>query len=471
MSLAMGALAAALALTMTLALAVPAGAATWHRVTPAGGANIDEVGLLRTADGALHAAWVQADAANPAAQDIATRTIDPAGNSLGSVALVAAGWSALSNPALVDGPGGLRAFFGGIRTTDPDQPNNDLNTAVSADGGASWALQVGNVSDAPGAYASSTAATLPPTGTPVIAGGGTGYNPYVTTGLSPGALVFSPQSQLGGDFGYDPSLVTDAAGTPYLAWTSNAAGAPGVWAQPLTAAGGPAAPPVRMPGVVKGAGFAPELQRTPLAARAGGGVYIAYPAGYPSTTKVELWKVGAPKSRTIAHGPGDHLATVAATADGRLWVVWSGEDDRIEAARTNQAATKLGAVVGVAPPAGTHSVYRLDASAASGAVDVLALTDAGADATWQRRLLPGLTLTAKPAHPVASTTAKLKVRVLDAGDPVAGVKVTVAGHHATTDKTGRAMLTVAIGAHAKQLSVTASKVGYTAARLRPAVKH
>lgn len=450
----------------------PAGAAGWHRVTPAGGANTDEAGLVRTADGALHAAWVQADAANPAAQDIATRTIDPAGNSLGPVALVATGWSTLGNPALVAGPGGLRAFFGGIRTTDPEQPNNDLNTAASADGGASWALQVGNAGDTPGAYAADTAATLLPTGTPVIAGGGTGYNPYVTTGLTPGAPVFSPQSQLGGDFGYDPNLATGATGTPYLAWTSDAAGAPGVWAQPLTAAGGPAAPPVRMPGVVKGADFAPELQRTPLAARAGGGVYVAYPAGYPSTTRVRLWKAGAPKSRTIAQGHGDHVATVTATADGRLWVLWSGEDDRVEAARTNQAATKLGAVVGVAPPSGTHTVYRLDASAAaSGAVDVLALTDADADATWQRRLLPGLTLGAKPAHPAAGTTAKLKLRVLDAGAPVAGAKVTVAGHAAKTDKAGRAALTVAVGAHAKQLLASAGKAGYTGAKLRLAVKH
>jgi hypothetical protein len=227
-----------------------------------------------------------------------------------------------------------------------------------------------------------------------------------------------------------------------------------------------------MPGVVGKGGFVPGSQRTPLAARAGGGVYIAYPGGYPASTKVQLWKVGAPKSRTIAKGPGDHLATVTAAADGRLWVLWSGEDDRIHAARTNKAATRLGATVTVAPPHGTLSIYRLDASAApGGGVDVLPLTDAGTDATWQRRLLPGLTLSAKPKHPAAGTTTTVKVRVRDAGAPVAGAKVTVAGHAAETDKAGRAALTVAVGAHAKHLPVTAGKAGYTGARLRLRVTH
>lgn len=453
------------AFALAVAGAAPAVAASWHRVTPAGGDNSDEVAMLRTADGALHLAWVQDNAADPTLQDIASRTLAAGGKSLGPVALVASGWPTLSNPALVPGPAGLRAFFGGIHTLVSGDPNDELSTAVSSDGGVSWALQVGNVSDAPGAYASDTAATLPPSGVPVIAGGGTGFDVYVTTGLVP-APIFAPQSQLGAAFGDSPNLATDASGTPYLAWASQAPGNRGIWAQPLTAAGGPAGPPLRMPGLVEKDAFAPESQRTPLAARAGGGVYIAYPAGYPATTRVKLWKVGAPRSRTIAQGPGDHVATVAAAAAGRLWVLWSGDDDRIHVARTNQAATRLGAWVSAAPPPGTQSIYRLDASAASGSVDVLALTDAGADATWQRRLLPGLTLRAKPARPAAGATVQLKARVLDAGVPVAGAKVSVGGHAAKTDKAGRATLAVPVGAHASHLLVTARRGGYTAARLR-----
>src|SRR5579871_5731177 len=107
-----------------------AGASSWHQVTPSGGENIDEVALLRTGDGVLHVAWVQKDAANPSTADLATRTVDPAGRVLGPVRAVASGWDALSNPALTFAPGGVRAFFGGIRTIDPTEPNTDLNTAT-----------------------------------------------------------------------------------------------------------------------------------------------------------------------------------------------------------------------------------------------------------------------------------------------------------------------------------------------------
>ena len=50
---------------------------------------------------------------------------------------VQSGWTGFTNTALVVHPGGLRAFWGGFRSTDSSDPQNETNTAVSVDGGAS----------------------------------------------------------------------------------------------------------------------------------------------------------------------------------------------------------------------------------------------------------------------------------------------------------------------------------------------
>jgi hypothetical protein len=430
-------------------------ASTWRQVTPSGGTNIEEVGLLRTSDGVLHIAWVQKDVADPTSQDIATRNLSPAGNALGPVTLIASRWAALSNPALALGPGGVRALFGGIRTSNANEPNDDLNTATSADGGNSWTLQIGNASDGPSAYASPVAATALANLTPVSAWGSSAGT-FTAVGTAPGP-VYDLQGQLGGDFGYDPGLVTSSEGVPYVAWASNATGRSGVWAQQLQANGTPATPPQLMPGLLAG-GFNQQLQRTPLAARAGGGVYIAYPGGYPASTRVVLWRVGDATSRVIAQAPGDHHATVSATGDGRLWVVWTDEHGRVYASRSNRSAKTFGAVASTGVP-GRGSTYSLDASAGpDGGIDIFALTDAGHAATFQTHLLPGLTIRATPNRLRRDHATAVTFRVLDAGDPIRGATVSALGRSARTAANGRVTMTLR---PRRGFTARVTRVGYT----------
>ena len=447
---------AGLAAATVLLGAAPAAASGWHQVTPSGGMNIDEVALLRSADGNLHVAWVQKDAANPAAADIATRTVNRTGTGLGPVSEIASGWAAVSNPSLSLAPGGLRAFFGGIRTINAGEPNDDLNTATSVDG-QSWTLQVGNASNGADAYASSVSATALPDLTPVTAWGSSAGT-FTATGTSPGP-VYNLQAQLGGDFGYDPGLATSATGVPYVAWASNATGKSGVWAQPLHADGTPAAPPQLMPGIL-GSGFSQQLQRTPIAARPGGGVYVAYPGGYPASTRVVLWRVGDSSARTVFHGAGDHHVTLSATGDGRIWVVWSDQTGRLYAVRSNRTVTAFGAVVPAGAP-GAATTYSVDASAApDGGVDVFALSGAGGTATFQKRLLPGLSLRARRMPSRGQTTA-VSFTVLDAGDPVTGALVSVLGHTARTGRSGRVTLRFSAGAR-RVVAARATRPGYVA---------
>src|SRR5262249_20263475 len=154
------------AAAFVLAAAPSAHAASWKQVTSTGGANIDQVALVRTADGVLHVAWHHDT--GPSSPDLVHTTITPDGK-VGATTPIQSGWAEIQNAALVAAPAGIRAFFGGIRTTDPNDPNVDMNTALSTDGGASWTLQAGPVA-APGsaAYAAPVSAVVRADGVPVL---------------------------------------------------------------------------------------------------------------------------------------------------------------------------------------------------------------------------------------------------------------------------------------------------------------
>ena len=121
---------------------------------------------VRTADGVLHVAWHKDG-------DLFHTRSRPDGK-VGATTPIQSGWASMSDPALTAVPGGLRAFWGGIRTTDPTETNQDLNTAFSTDGGATWALQTGSVVPLGAqAYGSDTSATTLPNGTTLQSWSGT----------------------------------------------------------------------------------------------------------------------------------------------------------------------------------------------------------------------------------------------------------------------------------------------------------
>ena len=144
------------------------------------------------------------------------------------------------------------------------------------------------------------------------------------------------------------------------------------------------------------------LGRTPLAARSGGGIYVAYPTGYPSVGRIRLWRVGAGNAPVVGRvASGSPAVAIAATGDTRMWVLWTkgfGDPD-VLARRSNKGATKFGAVVNAGHPKDAAQAYKLDASAVGGALDALGNFNIGTTSTAvtsYRRILPGLTLKARP---------------------------------------------------------------------------
>jgi hypothetical protein len=444
------------AAAVALAAAPTARAATWRQLTAAGGSNIDQVGLLRTGDGVVHVIWHRQTGANT--EDLLHTTIGADGR-IGATSTVAAGWATLANAALTAVPGGIRADWGGIRTTDPDETNQEMNTALSIDGGTTWVLQPGSVVPLGAqSYGSPVSATTRPDGTPVIAWAGT-LGTWTHAGLTPATPNFDHQAPLG-HYGYDPGIASDAAGKTMMAWYSNATGYLGPFAQGVNPDGSPLGSPLNMPGTADmSVGM---LSRTPIVARAGGGFYVAYATGYPTQDAVRVWAVGASRTTLIKKTASTTTVALAGDPSGRLWVVWKDGAD-VLASRSNKKATAWGAAVQAGAPKSASSLYALDASATAAGADLFGLFSLGSDShasTYHTRIRPGLTLEAnRRSLPAKAITVGFTVT--DAGAPVKGAKVKASGRSATTDGRGRASLSLK-----GKATVTASATGYEPASLR-----
>jgi hypothetical protein len=444
----------------------------WERVTDPNGRNTDQVAHQRTADGTLHLAWVHQE---PGGTSLFHTPVTPSGT-IGSTTQIQTGWSTINPvPDLVPGPdGGLRVFFGGIRTTSSGETNDELSTATAPPAGQPWTLTTGNVvPDGASAYASDQGATLLPDGTPLESWGGTGAGVFVHRGLSASTPNHSYQHQLGGCCGYSPDLAVDStSGAVLIAWYSNASDNFGVFVQGVDpGSGAPAGSPQLMPGTVTTFGGSPNssqmLARTPITARPGQpGVFVAYPGGYPTTTKVLVWRVGG-KLSVLENSRVNHLVGIAAAADGRLWGIWAtqGSKPAVFARRSNLAATKWGPRVSAGAPKGATSVYKIDGDAQVGTLDLLGLFGtSGSTATRHSQVLPGLKLSASPSK-VKHAGTEVTFTVTDP-DPVPGAKVKAAGDSGTTDSKGRVKLDVGpFGRRVRKTKATASKTGYRSGKV------
>jgi len=455
--------------------AVAAGPGKWTQLGDANLANINEAALARTPDGALHAVWTIPAVSN---DSLVHDAIAPDGTAA-APNLITGGWASIEPvPDLLATPDGLRVLFGGIRTTEADEPNSNMNTATAPASGASWDLFIGSTAKGDAAYGADAGAAVLGDGTPLLSWGGTGTGVFTHHGLDPATPNYPLQSQLGGCCGYSPDIAVDTkSGDPFVVWYSNATDKLGVFAQSLDpSTGAPAGAPVQMPGSTTPYNGSPQssqqLQRTPIVARAGGGVYVAYPGGYPTMRQVRLWRIADSKSAVLATSNHDHVASLAAAPDGRLWVFWVERSARpqVFARRSDKSATKFGPAVKLSPPKGQQSAFKIDGNAQASRLDVVVLfgNAAGKQAQWHTQILAGLDLAASPSKIKHGKRTAVKFTVTDP-DPVKGAKVTAGGKSATTDKHGHA--TIDLGpTRAKSIKAMATKAGYTSGTAKVRVR-
>jgi hypothetical protein len=438
----------------------------WTRLSEPTGSNIDEPALARTPDGVLHLVWLRKNGAH---RDLVHRAVDTAGRALAPITPIVTDWASLQNPELlVTGEGGLRVFFSGVRGQAPGDPYQGAVYAADATAeGDAWTLMEGGVS-----HSKSTGApgcTLSREG-PFVA-----WAAGMHLAWHKGMRDNDPDTEVPtvGCCPYDPSLATESTtGDVVLAWYSNVSRQNGLWAMTL-------APSPSAPAWVPGSATAdhnsslPPNQRVPIAARGGGGVYLAYCAGYPSCREVDLWRYESAAPTQVAPVRNTRVVNIAAAPAGRLWVMWA-DGTRLYATRTNKAATRVGPTVSTSPPTGTQAVWKVKGEGSLGPLDLIVSAATGEGiAIWHTRLLPALSLAASPRSFTAGDTTTVVLQVTDAGDPVAGATISVGDQSGRTDSNGRYVVRYTTGVRPGTIPARAELAGYVpasasiTARLRP----
>lgn len=446
-------------------------AAKWTRIstnTAIGGAS---PGLFRTADGRLHVVWSSHDGT------LFSLHYSTVG---GREKLLATGtieshWGEMSFfPRLVAGPkGGIRLVFSGANGVSGSPYNTfSMYTATSNSAGKSWTLSTRGLSHA-SVPATDIAAADEPNGTPVAAWSEVSSLAY-HVGIDPQIPAKAPDQHVGiGATGglVDPTLIETKSGTIEAGWFNNSGTASaGYWVAQIWPSVGAK---VKTPhsGSLNQANGQPH-QPVALVARKGGGNYFAYcvPTRTMTCGHIALWRVGAQKARTVpgsfgslAHAPT--LVAMSAARGGHLWIAWfDSQTSRIRVVRTNAAATGFGQVRTFNAP--SSLVTGLSAEGSDGSLDLIALAQLqsqNSPAYFVTQIDPALQIRASKSRVSSTQSTTITFTVVDAGDAVAGAKVTFLGHTATTNSKGQVKFTVKKGTAKGKHTVVATKSGYASA--------
>ena len=356
-----------------------AGSVTWTKISTNTGLGIASSGVYRTPDGRLHVAWPRDDNAKGFSLHYSTlgssAKLMNTGTILGS-------WSSLTTyPRLVPGPnGGMRLIFTGANGKVGSPFNeNTVYSATAGKTGATWTLTAGSMSQSKLVPLTDDAAVTESSGTPV-AGWSAGAAFDFHVGLDPKTPATAPDHSVSTGTGGNvvgPTLVRDKTGHIWAAWFDGSFDTKQGYyiAQVLPSA------TARVRAPASGAGSLANnqpLEAVALAARVGGGVYLAYcvPTKTVPCAHIALWKVGSATVRAVpgsATGHASHVA-IAAGPSGHLSIAWFDAGmNKIRTVRTNAAATGFGTVRTLSVPRNIIAFNGLQLEGSQGPLDLVAL--------------------------------------------------------------------------------------------------
>jgi hypothetical protein len=389
-----------------------------------------QLGLARGADGVLHVIW---NRGTPKTSILETR-FSPAGKAIGT-STVSSDFGGNGGLALLVMPDTtLRLFAAGAPTSAAT--DGGIGTFTAPASGGSWTPQSGALWGGPVAEASGViGATLTKDGQPVTA-----WRGFAAEGIPPGSI---PQDAFEGDM-TESFVTTDAASGAVVLGGETISGQGGAYVQQILPSPGPK--------VVLGP-LAKDWSNG-LSARIGApGVYVAYADGKAA----RLYRYGG-GSKILATG-GFLSATVCAGPEGRLWVAWGDLADGLFVTRSNRAVSAFEPVQRLKTPSNVGVAF-LQCEGSAGPVDLFADSGAGGAGFWHTHLPAQLSLRGQAAKGRVTLSAR------DAGDPIAGVSISVGGKRVQTDPKGQAALALRAGTY----SATATAAGYAPASIKFSVR-
>ena len=446
------------------------GVGTWTKFSSGTVDGFAQVALLRTADGKLHAAWVRKNGVNDLS--VMSTTFSLTGSVTHNAPAINHWFSLDQSLALVPFGTGVRLVFnGGQDLNNNNKFSLGARYTATSSSGNSWALVNGSLSQHT-VLNQSIAATTELDGTPVSSQGLNGAV-YYRVGVDPSIPAATPDKTLTHGSAYslaDARLVRDKDGSITIGWYEGSNTAQGYWVRKLLPNVGPAvmAPHSKDVNLPDNEPF----NAVALAARVGGGVYLAYcvPSKTLQCAHIDLWKVGSKTVRVVPGSTGDAVrhVTLSAGAKGRLVVAWFDVTKNvIKVVRTNTHANAWGVLRTVKPPIKVSDLANFDGlftDASSGRIDLVAnvqkFSNGAPVALFHTQVLEGLKLKVSPTKISHTHSATVTFTVTDAGEAVSGATVSFAGHTAHTNTHGVAKITIAKGQKKGTKTATASKSLY-----------
>jgi hypothetical protein len=441
---------------------------------------IENIGLARFGS-SLQVVWAQQDAGNT--ESLHTRILTAAGMPSSPDIAAATGWGTLNDFPAIFANGSQRIIaFSGIKDTNGNNPYSQGYEYYLASGdGTSWTLSSGALSAASTASSSDGTDAIDAGGTPVAA---YAASPATAVSYHSGFIATIPTTP-----GSDPTTTAAAhccmyntglgydatSGETWAVWYSNSGDTStnGVLAQQIQPSlGAQSQAPGNNVHSSGGNDAIPFQYRIATADRVGGGVYAGYLVGYPTATKVGLWKLGSATALTHIAGGSAQVVNATAGTGGRVWLYWwNAATHTIDAVRTNPAATRFGAVCTHPTPNNTEDVWDLVGNDASGDLHLFALAGAAGHAqVYDGAVLPCMSVSVSPAAISSAKGGAFTVTVSDAGAPIKGASVTFASHHKLTSSAGKVTFSVATH-HAKgRFPITVSDSGYQTASAKIRVR-
>jgi hypothetical protein len=429
--------------------------------------GFDYPGMFRTSDGRLHVVWRKKLLNNNFAYGYTTVALNGATLNTGTAL---SNWESLEeDPVLVHHGSGMRLLFKGSRDTSGDFFSRGSVYTLTSTNGTTWNLPQETVMQQ-NTLNGTFAGTAEQDDTPVAVAtlNQTLYYHEGTDSSAPAAAADKTATLSSGDY-FNQSAVTANDGSVWIAYFrdfASTASANGYYVQQILPTKGQ---PMKAPSSFNASVDNEPRQPVALAARNGGGVFLAYCA--PTSTKacahVDLWKVGTSTPKVVP-GTSSGSITRVALADGlagRISVV-TGDPGRgkINAVRTNTTVSAFGVVRTINMPPDWFNFNTLEAEGTFGRLDIVAnvlvATSPNPIFLFHTQILAGLSLTASPSKFSHTSAHTVTFTVKDASQPVSGAKVSCIGKSDLTNSSGIATITFPKGTATGKHVCTASKANY-----------
>lgn len=349
------------------------------------------IGLSRF-EGTVEAVWT---AAGDSSSSIKTRSVDDSGEPTGPISTVVSGWDTLNNfPAVYEFDGVHVVAFSGLRSTDASNPySQGYEYLASSQDGASWTLGDGALSGDTGAYGSYGSDAINAHGTQTVvytksSASVVSYHAGASETIPDTPATDPTTADTGGTAYFAGVGYDDNSGETWTVWASNSGkkGTDGVSAQQIEPTRGPRSHAPKSTTKVHG-GYASNAalqQRIQVASPTTGGVYAAYPVGYPTSKHVALWQLGSAHALMVKAGGDAERVDAVGGSGGSLWLSWwDNGAKQIQVAHTNPNGMAIAATCTVSLPRHTDTISDIEGEGIGSKLVLFVVAGSSASSTAQ----------------------------------------------------------------------------------------